>query len=282
LADPIEIPIIKTPAPVGKLVKTLADFLKASERWHKKHARRQGGMLADLWYRGVNQHFDGQAPGVYRPSFTKRAESIVSNDSIEGKRLRLERDAISQFRSAGAAFLEGYSKAQIYFIAQHFGMPTRLLDWSTNPLAGLYFACDGEDGKDGFVYMMDAKYVIPENAEVRPHKPLYRAVMTMRHALVEYAIGTSLWNTVDRDILPHILPVRPDIIPGRIGQQSSVFTLHMHRAASLENDTMSTICIDGGSKAAIRDELHRLNINQFTTYYDLDHLSKEIRRGWGI
>jgi hypothetical protein len=25
-----------------------------------------------------------------------------------------------------------------------------------------------------------------------------------------------------------------------------------------------------------------MNINQFTTYYDVDHLSKEIRRDWGI
>jgi len=32
----------------------------------------------------------------------------------------------------------------------------------------------------------------------------------------------------------------------------------------------------------LRDELHRLNINQFTTYYDLDHLSKEIKRCWGL
>jgi hypothetical protein len=34
-------------------------------------------------------------------------------------------------------------------------------------------------------------------------------------------------------------------------------------------------------KPIIRDELRRVNITQFTTYYDLDHLSKEIKRGWG-
>jgi hypothetical protein len=44
---------------------------------------------------------------------------------------------------------------------------------------------------------------------------------------------------------------------------------------------MITIKVNGRSKAGIQEELHRVNINQFTTYHDLDHLSKEIVRGWG-
>ena len=40
----------------------------------------------------------------------------------------------------------------------------RLLDWSTNPLAALFFASDGGEGADGFVYAMDAKGVIAEGA----------------------------------------------------------------------------------------------------------------------
>jgi hypothetical protein len=43
----------------------------------------------------------------------------------------------------------------------------------------------------------------------------------------------------------------------------------MHKAAPASNPTMTTIQVDASSKKAIREELHRMNINQFTTYYDL-------------
>ena len=61
---------------------------------------------------------------------------------------------LSEFRTAGAAFLTGLTPAEIYFAAQHHGVPTRLLDWSTNPLAALFFACDGNSGEDGVVLAM--------------------------------------------------------------------------------------------------------------------------------
>lgn len=47
------------------------------------------------------------------------------------------------------------------------------------------------------------------------------------------------------------------------------------------NPMMNTIAIDAASKSGILEELQRLNINQFTTYYDLDRLSKEIIAAWG-
>jgi len=47
------------------------------------------------------------------------------------------------------------SEDKIDFIAfaQHYGIPTNLLDISTSPLTSLYFACQGEQDVDGVVYI---------------------------------------------------------------------------------------------------------------------------------
>jgi hypothetical protein len=277
---------INTSAPHKDKVVSLVSFLSIEADWQKRHLpsyKNDDGFLRQLWYRGVNQHFPNLAPGMYREVFTDRATRLTAHKgNLEDQRLHLEREVLSQFRSAGAAFLSRYSLVGIYFAAQHFGMPTRLLDWFTNPLAALFFACDGQPDKDGVVYAMDARKIIPPGAKRTSTARLYQSIMTMRNPFVEYAVGLSFWNDPKADHNPFVVPVRPDIVPGRIGQQSSCFTLHMHGAPPANNGTLTTILVEAGKKAEIRNELHRLNIDQFTTYYDLDHLSKEIKRCWGL
>lgn len=44
------------------------------------------------------------------------------------------------------------SKVDMLIKMQHYGVPTRLLDLTKNPLIALYFACVSETNKDGVVY----------------------------------------------------------------------------------------------------------------------------------
>ena len=50
-------------------------------------------------------------------------------------------------------------------IAQHYGVPTRLLDWSENPLVGIYFAIndDNYDNEDGVIWVFEDKTAVAAN-----------------------------------------------------------------------------------------------------------------------
>lgn len=70
-----------------------------------------------------------------------------------------EKEMLEQLRLMGATLLNGNDNDDwdLLVKAQHFGMSTRLLDWTSNPLAALWFACNDKESGDAFVYALDAE-----------------------------------------------------------------------------------------------------------------------------
>src|SRR5262245_40300579 len=98
---------IATPRPNHKQINSINDFWEILREWQDKYDPSDAakGFVGQLWYRGVNQWFEDQRPGVYRGDFTARATRLrINSPDIERRRLHLEREMLSEFRTTGASF----------------------------------------------------------------------------------------------------------------------------------------------------------------------------------
>lgn len=108
---------------------------------------------------GPQAMFRGQGDCAWPllPSIARFASNLDGYDCIA----QLENHLLERFRQFGVPF-QDFRKVPIIeqlVHAQHYGLPTRLLDWSTNPLKALFFSIEDPqlDSKDGAVYVTRPK-----------------------------------------------------------------------------------------------------------------------------
>ena len=160
------------------------------------------------WFRGQADSSWGLTPGVYRQDFH-------AND--EGERLSKERHMTQDFRAMSAGLLSSpKNEAELYFLQQHYRMPTRLLDWTTSPLAALYFAVETNSPNDAALFMIDAYRLGPDQKGKRSSEMDFQGIASSRDPLFEQALFPIMrWQ--DAAHFPSfILPVRPDQFDRRI------------------------------------------------------------------
>ncbi len=124
--------------------KTISEFLSWVEKQQEicnalNHYTTKDNKI-NLFFRGtgtVIQHGNNQ-PCIYRPN-----EWLIPHEHL------IYKEAI---RKTPQFFINDHSTFDKLVRMQHFGIPTRLLDITSNPLLALFFSCDDSISKVGQVY----------------------------------------------------------------------------------------------------------------------------------
>lgn len=142
------------------IIKSLSDYLQVVEELKEEYPARLFGnnlTVCTLLFRGHSDISYRLEPGIHRKTITRLGEKQeITNSrytafSTEKRILRHFMSEASAFVPVGSIDYNDYSKW--VSLAQHYGVPTRFLDWTSNPLVALYFACEGNDSKDAVVWM---------------------------------------------------------------------------------------------------------------------------------
>jgi hypothetical protein len=169
-------------------------------------------------------------------------------------------------------------------LAQHHGLPTRLLDWTEGALVGLYFAVCEQLDSDAALWVMNP-YWLNDEAELGPV-----AIVPTPEALENdfakgYVHPYEVGRTPRRE---QAIGLRPLHVTPRITAQKGTFVMFGSKDDALErlgrSDAkhpgagLQTVRIPGAHVRSMLAEVEMAGITQSTLFPDLEGLAREIRR----
>jgi hypothetical protein len=257
-------------APDQLRVRSLADYL---QRLRDLRLTEVPHYHVRWWFRGQSDARYPLVPGIYR-------EKFPADD--EPARLRIEQQLHQDFRVLSAGLFESApSDIDLYFLQQHFGLPTRLLDWTTNPLAALYFAVNTGSDVNGSVVLMDV-YRLAETQGATRH---YKSILTSNHPKLREWLGPVLNGGSPDDFCDFVVPIRPEQFNIRVKLQRGCFTLHVPRRPGLterENDSLRSFVVPREAKQTIYQELKLSGVDEFAIFGDLENLAVSLKAAYGL
>lgn len=263
-----------------KPVQTLEAYISLVEKLRINHK-------GPLWYRGCGKVSHKLKPSLYRHNGSKTIEDFM----------KLEKRLLARFQQRSVPF---HSRVlndpwDWLFLMQHYGVPTRLLDWSESPLMALFFAVTlarhslGSRGRPIFIEDASIWFLDPEqwNKCAVDLKSFPGSVLTTDDP------NASAYKPIGHINTMKSLPIA---IYGahnsqRIVAQRGVFvcfgkdTRPMEVAYERESfppDCLMRLVIKKGRLPHMYEALKRHGITDSVAFPDLDGLAREIKREYSF
>lgn len=249
-------------------------------------------MRAESWAQLTQLLYEdswAESLGLYRSRFVFRGEPSTegplrtSLQRLGPSAADVEHHLLRNFRKfASPSSAPGRSWWDWLALAQHHGLPTRLLDWTFSPYVALHFATDPV-AADGAVWCVDFRLL----HEDLP-KPLTRLLARER---AELFTTEMLSNAAARleDLPggrrePYAVFFDPPSMDARLTNQFSVFSFLSDPGAEMlavlrrRPKSARRIVIPRSLKSEIRDKLDQANITERVLFPGLDGLARWLSR----
>jgi len=213
----------------------------------------------EVWWRGQSSVNYSLVPGVFRGERGIRSEQNLS--------LRFRQYARTRYTACPT----DDDFCSWLFLAQHYGLPTRLLDWSESALVALYFAVNGDPLVNASLVVLHPREM---NRSTNEDHTLVPVSAQPAGDLFRGAFDDRYTNEKTVAVLSHELDSRMLV-------QQGVFTLHGTSQEMRDIDNSSTFLrvftIPAGAKTQIIAELASLGIRRRTLFPDLTNLADDLK-----
>jgi hypothetical protein len=191
--------------------------------------------------------FHSVLPFIYRGMSNVEWLLKPSIGRVKDYSVQTEWDMLSLFKRGARPYLDETPKNDWEWLslAQHHGMPTRILDWTENPLVALFFAIETDYNVDSVVYALPAPEVI----------------VTEKFHPLEY----------DKKAIVFL----PELITPRIVAQQSQFTIHSRPDVEFTH-WCKKIIIPIKLRNLIKFKLSVFGISRASLFPGLDGLAQSI------
>lgn len=255
----------------------------ANELRANSWAELQEVLFADAWDSELERY---RSRCAYRGMADSGQSLKTSLMRLGGPYDELERHLLRNFRKyAHRSVVERDSLWHWLSVAQHYGLPTRMLDWTYSPYIALHFATTdlAQFDRDGVIWAVNyvhAHELLPEALTERLRQEGANVFTT---EMLSKTIGT-FEELESLSPEPYVLFLEPPSIDDRIVNQFAFFSIASNARLELDQwlrghpKMWSRITFPADLKWEIRDKLDQANITERVLLPGLDGLSRWLTR----